>query len=68
MIMHFNVDGPLNSGVVNLHLVKGKGERDYVYKYLALDVKGHQRYYLENADAKAEGSSRSGKIFGVSWR
>jgi mitochondrial import inner membrane translocase subunit TIM21 len=58
----------LNNGLVNLHLVKHAGQHEFVYKYLALDVKGHQRIYLENADAKTLGSDQKKfKLFGVSW-
>ncbi|KAH8163583.1 hypothetical protein CIB48_g4676 [Xylaria polymorpha] len=53
LIMHFYVEGPLNNGVVNVHLVKRAGHSEFEYKYLFVDVKGHQRIYLENADAKA---------------
>ncbi|KAK0118294.1 mitochondrial import inner membrane translocase subunit tim21 [Cadophora gregata] len=73
LIMHFNVEGPLNKGVVNLHKVKPSTESEsggeYVYKYLTLDVKGHQRIYLENADAALDSPAKSkGKLFGISWR
>ncbi|KAI9054499.1 hypothetical protein LZ554_001657 [Drepanopeziza brunnea f. sp. 'monogermtubi'] len=73
LIMHFNVEGPLNKGVVNLHMVKSTPDSElgsqFVYKYLALDVKGHQRIYLENADASLDSPAKSKtKIFGVSWR
>lgn len=66
--MHFNVEGPLNKGVVNLHMVKRPGiDSQFIYKYLALDVPGHQRIYLENADASADSPIKKTKIFGVSW-
>ncbi|TAQ85819.1 hypothetical protein B7494_g5861 [Chlorociboria aeruginascens] len=69
MVMHFNVEGPLDKGVVNLHMIKRPNDSEFVYKYLFLDVKGHQRIYLENADASldAPGKNKS-KFFGVSWR
>ena len=38
--MHFYVEGPLNSGVVNLHMTKKSSQDEYEYKFLALDVKG----------------------------
>lgn len=68
------MEGPLNKGVVNLHMVKvpipdSEGASEFVYKYLALDVKGHQRIYLENADASQDSPAKSKtKLFGVSWR
>ncbi|KAK2858375.1 hypothetical protein FQN49_004794 [Arthroderma sp. PD_2] len=51
MRMNFHVSGPLNDGVVLVHLVKLAGQHDFEYHLLALDVKGHRRVYLENADA-----------------
>ncbi|RDL33606.1 Uncharacterized protein BP5553_07974 [Venustampulla echinocandica] len=67
--MHFNVEGPLNKGVVNIHMTKGPSDDEFVYKYLALDVKGHQRIYLENADATVDSPAKNKtKLFGISWR
>jgi import inner membrane translocase subunit TIM21 len=63
------VEGPLSKGVVNMHMTKKPSESEFVYKYLALDVKGHQRIYLENADASPASPAKSKtKFFGVSWR
>ncbi len=62
------VEGPVNRGVVNMHMIKRPSDSEFAYKYLALDVKGHQRIYLENADSKPDSSGKSKtKIFGVSW-
>jgi import inner membrane translocase subunit TIM21 len=58
----------LNNGLVNVHLIKRAGHKEFEYKYLAVDVKGHQRIYLENADAKASsGDSKKFRLFGVNW-
>ena len=68
MIMHFNVEGPLNKGVVSLHMTKHPTEgSDYEYRYLKLDVKGHPTVYLEGGTANkvAKGAT---KLFGVRWR
>ncbi|KAI0404326.1 import inner membrane translocase subunit tim-21, mitochondrial [Xylaria palmicola] len=68
LVMSFYVEGPLNTGVVNMHLIKRAGHNTFEYKYLFVDVKGHQRIYLENADAKAPGGdSKKFKLFGVNW-
>lgn len=67
LMMHFNVEGPLDKGVVNLHMAKRPSESEFAYKYLMLDVKGHERVYLENADHKSNGSKEPGKIFGIKW-
>jgi import inner membrane translocase subunit TIM21 len=53
-----------------MHLVKRAGQSEHEYKYFFVDVKGHQRIYLENADAARakEGQSKGGfKLFGVKW-
>ncbi|MCJ1225529.1 mitochondrial import inner membrane translocase subunit tim21 [Toensbergia leucococca] len=68
LTMHFNVEGPSRSGVVNLHMIKSKGQPEYAYKYLVLDVKGHSKIYLENADANEEGRKTGVRMFGVQWR
>ncbi|KAH8774811.1 TIM21-domain-containing protein [Hyaloscypha finlandica] len=69
LIMHFNVEGPLDKGVVNMHMMKKPSDSEFLYKYLALDVRGHQRIYLENADATPDSTAKNKtKLFGVSWR
>lgn len=52
-----------------MHLVRPAGQHEYQYKYFAVDVKGHQRIYLENADApRAQGGEQKGfRLFGVKW-
>jgi mitochondrial import inner membrane translocase subunit TIM21 len=65
--MHFHVEGPKDTGVVSLHMTKGKGDKELEYKYLSLNVKGHPPINLENADEK--GPRKAGaKMFGVQWR
>ncbi len=65
--IHFNVSGPLNDGVVNMVLLRRNGESQFEYVYLALDVAGHSRLYLENSDAKKKPKSTPGKILGWKW-
>ncbi len=49
-------------------MVKLPGHSDYEYKYLFVDVKGHDRVYLENADASRSGAGKkSFSMFGVKW-
>ncbi|CAJ2512355.1 Uu.00g053700.m01.CDS01 [Anthostomella pinea] len=68
LMMHFYLEGPLSNGLVNVHLVKRAGHHDFEYKYFFVDVKGHPRIYLENADAQSSsGDSNKFKLFGVSW-
>ena len=67
LIMHFNVEGPKEKGVVRLHMTKEKGQHKFEYNYLALDVKGHQRIYLENKDLVEAEGRKSGRMFGVKW-
>lgn len=67
--MHFYLEGPKDKGVVNLHMTKTMSQNEFEYKYLAFDVPGHSRIYLENADS-ASNNLRKGatKLFGVQWR
>jgi len=62
----FYVEGPKGQGVVHVHLTKRPSQNDYEYHMLAVDVKGHQRVYLENADER-KGSKAAPKIFGARW-
>ncbi|KAJ0322039.1 hypothetical protein COL5a_009017 [Colletotrichum fioriniae] len=67
MLMHFHVEGPLNRGVVYLHMIKTPISGEFEYKYLYVDVRGHQRHYLENADT-ATGSGKKGvRFLGINW-
>ncbi|KAI1468692.1 mitochondrial import inner membrane translocase subunit TIM21 [Daldinia caldariorum] len=69
LIIHFHVEGPLNDGVAYLHLTKGANHPDFEYKYFWVDIKGHPRIYLENADTKpASEGTKNFKMFGVNWR
>ena len=65
--MHFHVEGPKEVGIVNLHMTKGKTDKELEYKYLSLYVKGHPTIYLENADEKSP-KRAAAKMFGVQWR
>ncbi|KAI6090189.1 import inner membrane translocase subunit tim-21, mitochondrial [Hypoxylon rubiginosum] len=66
--MHFYVEGPLNNGVVSVHLTKHAGHEDFEYKYFFIDIKGHSRIYLENADAQSSSQGRKKvKFWGVSF-
>ncbi|KAI1163338.1 import inner membrane translocase subunit tim-21 [Nemania serpens] len=68
LVMQFYVEGPLNDGAVNVHLVKRAGHNEFEYKYLFIDVRGHQRIYLENADTKPSSSGlKKLRLFGVNW-
>ncbi|KAI9865140.1 MAG: mitochondrial import inner membrane translocase subunit tim21 [Trichoglossum hirsutum] len=72
LLMHFNVEGPLNRGVVNLHMTKRPDQSEFDYKYLFLEVKGYPRLFLENTDVQADESSKGSKgnkkkFLGVQW-
>ncbi|XXG94253.1 mitochondrial import inner membrane translocase subunit tim21 [Hypoxylon texense] len=68
LMMHFYVEGPLNNGAVNVHLIKRAGHEDFEYKYFFVDIKGHPRIYLENADTQPSGRDRKKvKLFGISF-
>ncbi|KAH8804943.1 TIM21-domain-containing protein [Xylogone sp. PMI_703] len=67
-LTRLQVEGPLNTGVVNLHMIKRPSDHEFVYKYLAVDVKGHPRIWLENADTKPDSPGKSKtRFFGVEW-
>ncbi|KAI0117080.1 mitochondrial import inner membrane translocase subunit TIM21 [Daldinia grandis] len=69
LIMHFYVEGPLNNGAVNVHLIKYANRDNFEYKYFYIDIGGHSRIYLENADSKPAGEgTRNFKLFGVNWK
>lgn len=68
LVMHFNMEGPRDKGVVSLHMTKRPSQDEFEYKYLALDVPGHSRIYLENADSAANSLGKGvTKLFGVQW-
>ncbi|MCJ1434570.1 mitochondrial import inner membrane translocase subunit tim21 [Xylographa pallens] len=68
LLMHFNVDGPLGTGVVNVHMIKNSATSEYDYKYLTLDVKGQATIYLKNTDAEKKPKAPGFRLFGAQWR
>ncbi|KAK6081050.1 hypothetical protein SCUP515_03192 [Seiridium cupressi] len=67
IMLHFYVEGPRNRGTVNVHLTKRAGASEFEYKYFYLDIPGHERIYLENADVKSSTDAKKYKLFGVNW-
>ncbi|KKK19704.1 hypothetical protein P175DRAFT_0483519 [Aspergillus ochraceoroseus IBT 24754] len=65
--MNFHVEGPRNSGIVFVHMMKPLDKSEWEYQLLALDVKGHSRVILEQAHEKP-GVGQALKIFGIQWR
>lgn len=61
------VEGPRNHGVAQVHMVKLPGHSDYEYQYLFVDVKGHERVYLENSEANRSAGKKAFTMFGVKW-
>jgi import inner membrane translocase subunit TIM21 len=47
-------------------MVKYRGHSDFVYKYLFVDVRGHERIYLEHEDTSAKNGKKL-SFFGVKW-
>jgi mitochondrial import inner membrane translocase subunit TIM21 len=64
--MEFNVEGTQRRGRVHMHMSKKPSQTSYEYRYLFVDVPGHQRIYLENADEK-KGERPSGRILGFKF-
>jgi len=49
-------------------MIKKPSQNEFEYKYLALDIPGHQRIYLENANASTHSLAKAKtKLFGVQW-
>jgi import inner membrane translocase subunit TIM21 len=49
-------------------MIRHPGSSDFEYKYLFLDVKGHERIYLEKADESSKGKGKTKlSFFGVKW-
>lgn len=69
LTLNIQVEGPRNRGTVAIHLVKYRGHKEFEYKYFYVDVKGHSRIYLENAEAAAQqaAGSKGTKLFGIRW-
>ncbi|KAG6366445.1 hypothetical protein INS49_000622 [Diaporthe citri] len=69
LLMHFYLEGPLNKGSAHIHLIRYAGHSEHEYKYFYVDIKGQQRIYLENADAKSreDGGRKGTKLFGIKW-
>lgn len=65
--IYLQVEGPLNSGVVVVHMMKPLDSSNLEYQLLALDVKGHSRVILEKASEKPNVTSAL-KLFGIQWR
>ncbi|KAH0608632.1 uncharacterized protein H6S33_001766 [Morchella sextelata] len=62
------VEGHIDRGVVNAHLVKRPGESEYAYQYLFLVVPGKPPIYLEKDESKIEREGGPKKrLFGVQW-
>ncbi|KAL2109546.1 hypothetical protein VUR80DRAFT_2324 [Thermomyces stellatus] len=73
LMMKFYVEGPLNRGLVQLHMIRHpkQGDGDFEYKYLFVDIKGHNRIYLKNADEEkkkaAAAARKKTKFLGINW-
>ncbi|SPN98580.1 related to Mitochondrial import inner membrane translocase subunit TIM21 [Cephalotrichum gorgonifer] len=63
LMMKFHVDGPLNKGLAQLHMTRHpkQGDGDFEYKYLFVDVRGHHRVYLKNADEEKKAAGAAAK-------
>lgn len=68
LLIHFNVEGPKNRGSVDMHLIRKKGDSDFEYQYFFVDVRGHERLYLENAAARGSGKKGNGvRMLGINF-
>ncbi|KAG9259069.1 import inner membrane translocase subunit tim-21 [Emericellopsis atlantica] len=67
LLMHFYVQGPKDNGTVRLHMFKRPDMSEFEYKYLFLDVKGHERIYLEKQDESKVKGKKQLSFFGIKW-
>lgn len=48
-----------------------QGDGDFEYKYLFIDIRGHHRIYLKNADEEKKAADAAGKkkmrFLGINW-
>ncbi|KAF2748743.1 mitochondrial import inner membrane translocase subunit Tim21 [Sporormia fimetaria CBS 119925] len=66
MRFKFYLTGPKNEGVVHVHLARKPSEDEWVYRTLAVDVKGEKRVWLEGGEGE-DGGRKGPKIFGARW-
>lgn len=50
-----------------MHMVRRRGESDFEYEYLFVDVKGHERIYLEKAEERPGSARKQLSFLGVKW-
>lgn len=67
MHMHFNVSGPLATGVIQLHMIRRLDGKEFEYKTMALEIPGKQRVWLINADKERAENKKGLRMFGVRW-
>jgi import inner membrane translocase subunit TIM21 len=67
LLMHFYVEGPLNRGVARMHMVRPRNASELEYKYLYIDIKGHDRIYLEKSDGSSSNGRKALNFLGVKW-
>lgn len=49
-------------------MTKKQSQDQYEYKYLFVDVKGHERIYLEKSESSAAAKGKKQlSLFGVKW-
>lgn len=72
--MVFTVEGERNTARVHAHVVKRKGEGEFKYELLCVDVKGEKTVFLEDnrssvfgMDRGARSSAPAKKVFGIKW-
>lgn len=63
--MHFHVSGDKNEGIATVMMLRRQDESHFHYGYLAVDVKGQARHYVENDQQDAK--KTPGKFLGIRW-
>jgi import inner membrane translocase subunit TIM21 len=60
------VEGSRNKGVAHVHMTKHPKDDIFEYKYLFVDVRGHDRIYVKKSDeARRADGSKKFKLFGL---
>ncbi len=67
LLMHFNVEGPRNKGVANMHLVKRAGRGEYEYRHFYVDVRGQQRIYPGECGCICQGGGQQAEENDSVW-
>ena len=67
MRMAIRIKGDKDEGFIELYMLRRADEKQWGWGHLALDVRGHERVWLERAGQTSK-KKEPGTIFGIKWR